>query len=176
MSFYKAYSCSASDKTPRALWNLKVPYSLQSCLPLDLVQWQFFNTPTSYVIKNQFNTVQPAYSGTKRNRFFFSCWQVPFVTGTWSFDPRNTGSSELQIFPLKTGFRYVQVHCKKGFTILSLRLLLVVLGDLSLSGFPLKIFELFFISPVCAVSLSVSPCFAWMCQKKYAAFWSLLSH
>lgn len=80
-------------------------------------------------------------------------------------DPRNTGSSELQIFSLNTGFRYVQVQCKTGFALLSLRLILVVLGDLSLSGFPIKILKLFFISSVCAVSLSISPNFAWMCQK-----------
>lgn len=135
---------------------------------------EFFNTPTSFVINNQFNTVQPGYSGTETNLIFFGCWQALFVRDTWSLNPLNTGSSELQIFPLKTGFRYVQVQCKTGFALLSFRLILVVPDDLSLSGLPIKILKLFFISPVCAVTLSVSPYFAWMCQK-CAAFLSLLS-
>jgi hypothetical protein len=48
----------------------------------------------------------------QKTEIFFRYREVPFHTGTWSLDPRNS-----KHFPRKTGFRYAQASFERGFNI-----------------------------------------------------------
>ena len=54
----------------------------------------------------------PPITEPQGTEFFFQLQQVPFRTGTSSLNPR-----DCKRFPLKTGFRYVHVPFKTGFTV-----------------------------------------------------------
>jgi hypothetical protein len=62
-----------------------------------IVYTQFINMASDHTLENHAlrYTVKPAYNGNPRNRLFFFCSQVPFQTGNWNTNPRNSRSAVL---------------------------------------------------------------------------------
>jgi hypothetical protein len=58
---------------------------------------QFTNVASGHALETHVlsHTVKPAYNGTPGNWIFFICRQVPFQTGSWNMNPRNSRSAVL---------------------------------------------------------------------------------